>query len=142
MDQPTSPALAATFPRTLVVSVGKTTPSPSGKYQAELVVVDMKEPANRQMVRVRIVPTASETKAFESGTQFATWFPLQVQWDTTDRLWANSSDVGRRVWILHEGNWTEFLWQSDGPKVPDVSRVIWDAQLNRNVCILGIDPPP
>ncbi|HEY5958240.1 MAG TPA: hypothetical protein VIV60_16865 [Polyangiaceae bacterium] len=78
---------------------------------------------------------------FESGTAFAAWFRLRVQWDADDRLWADSGDVGLRLWALHEGNWTEFLWQSDGPKVPDANRVAWDAELKRNVFVLGIEPP-
>lgn len=124
------------------VSVGKRTPSPSGRYHAELVPVDAQAPADRQMLRVRITPSASAHATFESVTAFAAWFRLRVQWDADDRLWADSSDVGIRLWALYNGRWTEFHWQSDGPKVPDPTRVVWDVELKQDVFILGIEPPP
>ncbi len=94
------------------------------------------------MLRVRIVPTTLGQPAFESVTTFATWFRLRIQWDADDRLWAESGDVGIRLWALDHGHWTQFHWQSDGPKAPDVKRVVWDAELKQNVFILGINPPP
>lgn len=142
MNQHTTPSGTAIDRGDLTVAVGKRTPSPSGKYQAELVVVDPRVPANRRMLRVRIAPVASELSSFESGSTFASWFRLRVRWDAHDRLWADSGDVGIRFWALHEGNWTEFLWQSDGPEVPDADHMAWDAELNQNVFILGIEPPP
>jgi hypothetical protein len=78
---------------------------------------------------------------FESTTAFASFVRLRVLWDGDDRLWAESGDVGIRFWAVYQGQWTEFLWQSDGPNVPDTNLMVWDAELKRNVLILGIDPP-
>ena len=65
-------------------AIAKGAPSPSGRYYAELVPVDAQAPADRRMLRVRIVPTTLGQPTFESVTTFVAWFRLRIQWDADD----------------------------------------------------------
>ena len=74
---------------------------------------------------------------FEPRHPFAAWFAVVVGWDSQDRVWLRSGDIGVRMWAPEAGEWKEHVWQQDGPAIPSQDRVIWDAETGLDVPIIG-----
>lgn len=136
VDGPSSPSRATS------VRPGVPTPSPSGAYVLELVE-RREETLGRSWsyLHVRVLTPPGEL-LYEAPERFAAWFPIFVVWDTMNRVWLRSGDVGVRVWQAEPGGWKGYVWQSGGPSVPDSSRTIWDAEQKVDVPIIGWPLPP
>jgi hypothetical protein len=44
---------------------------------------------------------------FEDDTSYATWFPFRSTWTEADTVSVYSGDVGRYLYLLHDGKWTK-----------------------------------
>lgn len=74
---------------------------------------------------------------YEPGRLFAGWFTVVVGWDSEDRVWLRSSDIGVRMWAHGDGGWKEHVWQKDGPLTPSLTRVVWDANSGADLPVIG-----
>lgn len=136
IDGPVSPSRVAS------ARPGVPTPSPSGAYMLKLVE-QREETLGRSWsyLHVRILTPAGEL-LYEAPERFAAWFPVSVVWDVENRVWLRSGDVGVRMWEAEPGGWKGYVWQSDGPAVPDPNRTIWDAEQKTELPIIGGPLPP
>jgi hypothetical protein len=117
------------------------TPSPSGAYSLELIRTEERaHDKTWSYLHFRILGGSGEVLC-EPTDRFAAWFPVVVAWDDQDWVWVRSGDVGTVVWARVAGGWTKYVWEADGPEVPSEDRVLWDAELGRDMPIIGKRPP-
>lgn len=116
---------------------GALTPSPSGTYQLKLVETEQRRDGKSWRYLSFQVLSSDGDLRFEPRAPFAAWFAITIGWDSQDRVWLRSSDIGVRMWALESGIWKPYIWQQDGPPTPSSARTIWDAESGADVPVIG-----
>lgn len=112
--------------------------SPAGALLLQLVE-SAEERDGKQWRYLSFIVLGAEGKPeFIPRRRFAAWFPVVLGWDTLDRVWLRSGDIGVRMWAADAtGIWQEHVWQANGPAIPSPDRVVWDAELRTDLLLIG-----
>jgi hypothetical protein len=128
---------AARAGRAARASLAAPTPSPSGALLLELVPSEELR-ANRKWKYLSFrVLTRDGRVLFEPRHRWAAWFTVIIAWDAEDRIWVRSSDEGVCVWAQEGTSWKKYYWQADQPVRPSPERVVWDADAEIYVPVIG-----
>src|SRR5687768_15287824 len=59
-----------------------------------------------------VIGDADGRGTFSSAVTWPDWLPLDAAWDSAGRVWVSSGDTGVTVFLIEDGTWRRYAWES------------------------------